>query len=235
MIVELHTRLIDSISVETTDGGQSGLWKRRIEKQVAGEPLSYLSPTDLLLHLVSHAVYTHRFDNGPLTLSDLYYLIRGAQIDWPLFWRLADHEGWTRGCLLLLTTMRRYFGDVPIDFQDSASSDLDGADALATACSSLMLRDLASRSDTLLAGTLAGRPIRQKLSILLGKIFPPRARIEAHYPASVDSLGIYFGYLTHSAIMISKRVPEFLASRRRVAFGADARKMAELDRWLIPS
>jgi len=233
--VELHTQLLDCNAAQSTSVDELGLWERRIERQVAGEFLSYLSPTDLLLYLILHAVYRHRFDNGPLTLSDLRYLIRGTQINWPLFWRLADQGGWTRGCLLLLRMTQRYFGGMPIDFPDFALSEPEGVDALTATCSSLTLSDFKSRGDARLAGTLAGKSIYQKLPVLLGKVFPPKAQIEASYPVSDYSLGICFGYLSNGARILSKRVPEFFANRRSVAFRSSVRKMAELNRWLMRS
>lgn len=233
--VELHTQLLDCNAVQSTNMDELGLWERRTKRQVAGESLSYLFPTDLLLYLILHAVYRHRFDNGPLTLSDLSYLIRGTEIDWPLFWRLADEGGWTRGCLLLLKMTQRYFGGMPIDFSDFALSEPEGVDALVATCSSLTLSDFKSRGDARLVGALAGKSIHQKLSVLLGKVFPPKAQIAASYPVSDNSLGIYFGYLSNGARVLSKRMPEFLASRRSVAFRNGARKMAELDRWLMRS
>lgn len=235
VMVELHTRLIVPNGMHAMSVDNSGLWKRRVERRVAGESLAHLSPTDLLLYLILHAVYRHRFDNGPLTLSDLSYLIRGTEIDWPLFWRLADEGGWTRGCLLLLKMTQRYFGGMPIDFPNFALSELEGVDALVATCSSLTLTDFKSRGDARLVGALAGKFIHQKLSVLLGKVFPPKAQIAASYPVSDNSLGIYFGYLSNGARILSKRVPEFLASRRSGAFRNGARKMAELDRWLMRS
>lgn len=40
-----------------------------------------------LLHLVEHATLHHTFDNGPLILADMHYLVSGHAIDWP---RLLD-------------------------------------------------------------------------------------------------------------------------------------------------
>lgn len=236
VMVELHTRLIVPNGMHAMSVDESGLWERRVERRVAGESLAHLSPTDLLLHLIFHAVYQHRFSNGPLTLSDLSCLIRGTEIDWPIFWRLADQGGWTRGCLLLLRMTQRYFGDIPIDFPESTLSALESVDALLVAtCSSLMLCDSHSHADMMLVEALAGKPLHRKLSILLGRVFPPSAQIAAFYPVSDNPLGVYFGYLSKGARLVSKRLPEFLANRRSGAFRSSARKMVELDRWLMRS
>ena len=230
LLVELHVRLIDPDPARVTAFDESGLWGRLTERTAAGASISYLSATDLLLHLAVHAVYDHRFINGPLVISDVSFLVRGTQIDWPLFWRLADEGGWTRGCLLLLELVQGYCGELPVDVPESACSEPGSMDALVATCSSLMLSDLTSRDEILLAGALAGRPVRQQLSILLRKAVPPRAVIAANYPAADHPLGVYFGYLSKFAT----RVPQILASRRNAAVRSGAVKMAELDRWLTP-
>lgn len=234
--VELHVRLLNCDAVQSMNVDESGLWERRIKRQVAGEPVSYLSPTDLLLHLILHAIYAHRLNNGPLTLSDLSYLIRGTEIDWPLFWRLTDKGGWTRGCLLLLKMAQNYFGDIPIDFPDTALSKLEGVDALVASCSSLTLSDFKSKHHMNLAAVLAGGPTLRNLLALLRTAFPPKANVASSYPAAEKSLGVYFGYLSKYARVLTEDVPDILANRKKyVAYRSSVRKMAELDRWLMRS
>jgi hypothetical protein len=116
VMIELHHRL----SQPTQPGGNEalssdeGLWSRRIYCELAGSSIPFLSATDLLLHLCVHAVYDHAFDNGPLTISDLNYLIRKQDIDWPLFWQLAANGGWAKGCLLILKMTEHYDGRLDI-------------------------------------------------------------------------------------------------------------------------
>jgi hypothetical protein len=89
--IELHHRLSNPTqeSGHQEPGNDEGLWSRRIYCQMAGSSIPFLSATDLLLHLCVHAVYDHVFDNGPLTISDLSFLVGKQVIDWPLFWQLA--------------------------------------------------------------------------------------------------------------------------------------------------
>lgn len=233
--VELHVRLTNPGPVQTSNVDESGLWERLIERNVAGQSLSYLSATDLLLHLIVHAVYDHRFDNGPLVLSDLSYLIRRTEIDWSLFWRLADEGGWTRGCLLLLKMAQSYFGEIPIDFPEFALPELESLNDLVATCSSLTLSDFESRRDMYLAYSLASKPMHQKISILLRRAFPPKAEIATVYPVAEDSPGIYFGYLAKYARVLTKRMPEIWVNCKKAGIRNSVRKIAELDRWLMQS
>jgi hypothetical protein len=231
--VEVHVRLVNPDAVRAANVDESGLWERLTERKVAGHSIAYLSPTDLLLHLIVHAVYDHRFMTGPLALTDLSYLVRGAEVDWPLFWRLADERGWVRGCLLSLKMAQDYFGDLPIAAPDPAVAELEGVDTLAAACPSLTLGDLESRADMYLAGALAGKPLHRQVLILLGKAFPPRATIAATCPGTDGPLGIYAGYWARETKLLTRRVPEFLVNRKNNAVRSDAQKLADLDRWLV--
>ena len=231
--VELHVRLTPPDCAHRWNADGAGVWGRLIERTVAGDSIPYLSPTDLLLHLTVHALYAHRFDNGPLVLTDVSYLVRGAEIDWPLIWRLADEGEWTRGCLLVLTVAQRYFGELPIDLPASASSELAGVRAHVVTCSSLMLRRLDLANDVRLAGALAERPARQKLSYLLSRAFPPRVRLASVYPVAADSRAIYLYYVANCVRLLTQRAPAIVASRKNAEVGQTARQLTELDRWLV--
>lgn len=231
--VELHVRLTDPDCAQTACADEAGVWGRLIERPVAGDSIPYLSPTDLLLHLIVHALYDHRFNNGPLALADVSYLVRGAEIDWPLFWRRADEEGWTRGCLLVLMVAQRYFGELPVDLPASASPEPEGLEAVVATCASLMFTGLDSRREVRLAGALAGRPMRRKLSFLLRRVFPTRVQLAASHPVAPDSPRICLSYVSNCARILTQRVPAILASRKNAEVGQTIRQLTELDRWLV--
>lgn len=228
--VELHVRLSEPDHAVRVD--ESTLWQRIIERDIAGQTVAYLSPTDLLLHLICHAVYDHRFDNGPLVLSDLAYLIGAGEVDWPLFWRQAQAGGATRGCVLLLKMTHRYFDGTDVDFSGLSPDQFDGVDIVVAKCSRLMLCDLDDRSDTKLASILAGRPMRQQAAIFLARLLPPKAKIAASFPASTHRFSVWTNYYSHAARIITRRLPQYLARRRQVTLAGNVRTMLEMDRWL---
>ena len=65
-------------------------------------------PTEMLLHLIVHAVYEHGFCNGPLVLTDIAYLLGKVEVDWDRFWATAERGGWSEGCNLLLGLAEYY-------------------------------------------------------------------------------------------------------------------------------
>ncbi|MES2018810.1 MAG: nucleotidyltransferase family protein [Pseudomonadota bacterium] len=217
--VELHVRLSDPSQAVAID--EEGHWQRAIG---TGTALRYLSQTDLMLHLICHALYDHRLDNGPLVLPDLACLIAGGQIDWPLFWQQAQASGATRGCVLMLALCTRYF-DVPMP-ACPAGCALD--DAQLAGFAPLMLCNLQpQRADLRLALALAGQPWRTRMAILFERLFPARAKLASLAPTRSRAL-----YARHAWRIATERLPQFLAGRRWRAADGGVGKQVELEQWL---
>ena len=150
----------------------------------------YLSQTDLLLHLVTHAVYTHQLNNGPLVLCDIHYLAGSDGVDWKLFWSRARAGGWTRGCQLLLRMTERWLGALSCAWEGVPRPPVE-TDTLVAGCAALMFRDWTAVSDERLVGALDGKSLAQRARVLLGKMFPSRAHLAMLYPVPADSAAIY--------------------------------------------
>lgn len=230
--VELHIRLSDHAQAIHVHEG--ALWQRAVSIDVAGQPVSYLSHTDLLLHLIYHAVYDHRFSNGPQVLPDLAYMVESGKIDWPLFWDEARKGGATRGCVLLLSMVQRYFGELKIDFPAAAGTDFAASDALQADCARLMLSDIVALSETRLAGFMAGRPLHRQVTFLLSKVFPPPAAAAVGFPAPTRRYQRVTHYMAYVSNVLTRRLPQFLA-RKHDGLVGNGRKMAALDQWLDKS
>ena len=105
-----------------------------------------------MIHLIVHTVCDHRFNNGPLLLSDLAFLLDTQVIDWPLFWTLAGRGGHTRACVLALGLMARYWGEKSIVWPENDNQDRAALDAYLDIAAGLMLgRDFAARHDVALS------------------------------------------------------------------------------------
>ncbi len=193
--VELHTRVLHTHqgSVEAADlTDDPDFWSRCIVSKVGDQFVRFESPADLLFHLIVHAVYDHEFNNGPLVLSDLAFLMRTRQIDWPLFWSMADRMGFAPGCGLTLKLVRRYWNDLPIQWCGHA---FVFSDATLANVALLLLRDfeqkneVSIRSDLLEEKSAVGKTI-----YLWNKIFVSRAKMATLFAVRPDDWRIYFYY-----------------------------------------
>lgn len=109
-----------------------------------GDPCRYPAAQDMLMHLVIHAAYSHRFDVGPLLLDDIRYLLDRDPIDWPLFWSDADKGGWLNGAALVFAVIDRWA--VAGLLQSSRCPAIPDA-ALIDDCERLLLQDPDRRLD----------------------------------------------------------------------------------------
>jgi hypothetical protein len=243
-LLEVHGRLVlpDEVGQAAADAlDEDAVWARRIAVAEAGETLGYMSPTDLLLHLIVHSAYDHRFDNGPLILSDVAALLQRHPIDWPLLWSLAATGGWTRGCQLLLRVVDR-FHDLPdgvrVDARVDDAHSSAQLDALVDTTARLMLRDVSLRLDQQTLGAFdAAGGVVGRAGVFLRKVFPSRRDIAAQFPVDPNSPSVLFGYLrrwgyvTRRALEMRRGLKAASSQERRAQHAARL-QVETLDRWL---
>ena len=236
--VEVHARLHvpEAGAADSADladpSDDPDYWRRGITSQAGPEVLCFPAATDLLLHLIVHAAGHHQFNNGPLLLSDIAYLLSAQAIDWPDFWRRAEAGGCRRACWLTLRLVERYWGTQPIAWPELALDSAAAESAMDTAAL-LMLREVSVSSDVRLAhelgqqGTWLGR-----LDLLRRRSFPSRAVIASAYPVRADSPRVWLYYLRHLWRQASQRLPQIQMSRRRGSVQSEVRQLAALHRWM---
>ena len=108
-VLELHARISERdgrLEYATPAGNEAAVMARAVTL----DGIRYPAPTDMLAHLVIHAVYGHRFDCGPLLLSDVHYLVARHPVDWSAFWTAARAGAWHDGARLVIELVRRYHG-----------------------------------------------------------------------------------------------------------------------------
>lgn len=139
-LVEVHFGLTGK-AVPTADPdafeNDVRLLSRRIWRKVGDTRLSYLDPTDCLLHLIAHGIYDNRLDSGPQSLCDIAALTQAHAIDWPLFWNMAQHSGYSQGAKLLLALAEHALGTAALGGPDNDSARPPDA-ILATALSYIL-------------------------------------------------------------------------------------------------
>lgn len=233
--IELHLRLFhpqqQDKQVDLADDPE--LWLRATHREVAGESIGFLSVTDLLLHLIVHAVDDHMFDNGPLLFSDIAFLLELHNINWPLFWRLAEAHGQTRACLLALKLVERYYGSQPVQWPEHLLVlNTDMSDVIETA-SLLILQDFDARSNLKLSKEIdIENSGINKLRLILSKAFPSRTKLAANYPVSPNSVMVLPFYIKNWWRLATQRLPDFLKSQRQSQTSTDLQRLNYLSHWL---
>ncbi len=231
--IELHFRLHPLTMRQPHAVAWERLHTQAVTATVAGQTVAYLAPTDLLLHLIAHAVYQHRFDNGPLLLTDIAYLLQQDCIDWPKFWQAAEERCWSKGCVLVLQLVASYYKALPVDYPQTVQRHLPEVAPLLPACAELMLSDLSLHADLHWASEWAGRSWYQRSRYLLQRLFPTPTEIARGYTdAASTSPRIVGAYLRRYRLLLTRRLPR-LFQPQQAAVQADAGQVAALERWLL--
>ena len=235
--IELHGKLFSPQAMssgQTELTQQSGLWHRIIHRDTANTPIPFLSTTDQLLHLIVHSAYDHLFDNGPLILCDIHYLLQRHTIDWPLFWRLAQQTGHARGCLLLLKMTERHHGKQPISWPETDQHQPVVRQSLIDTATMLTLtqRDPRTKSALQLRMNMASRRNSGKLEAIINKLFPPKAIISAQYPASQNSPRIYLYYLVRWYRLAAEGLPQYFTLSRSQQSWHELHELTLCRQWL---
>lgn len=236
VLVEVHARLTDAHAAAQPlpDLADAGLWARSVTASLAGVGLPVPSPTDILLHVIDHGVYTHQFDNGPLLLGDIAFLLATRAIDWPLFWRLARQAGRSRGCVLCLRLAERYWGPQPIQWPQEMASEHPCPDDQLRDAMELMLMERAARWDVLLSVRMTqGTGLRGKLRLGARRVFMPRALVAARYPVAADSPRVFLWYPACWWGLARQYLPGVLRRLWAPQQRAATRQAATLQRWLV--
>jgi hypothetical protein len=232
VFVELHVRLSHPGTVDFDITAQPDFWSRTVRLGMAGDELAFTSPTDTLLHLIVHAAHDHSFNNGPLILADIAFLLRSQPIDWPLFWRLAESWGHSRAAALTLTLTRRYWKLDDIDWP-SLLEPTPVPEPMQISALGLMLEQPEMAFLLKFRHELAvqGNPVKAVWK-LIRRFFPEPARIAMHYPVREDSPLIGYYYLRYACSRLVNRLPGVLNQARRQDKHDVTPDLGQLKQWL---
>ncbi|MDF1730729.1 MAG: nucleotidyltransferase family protein [Minwuia sp.] len=233
--VEVHTRTISPSLLLRTDSAQ-GIYEtmapRQIRRDVADCSIPFEGTEDLLLHLAVHAAIDHQFNNGPLIVSDIGWLLETHAISWPRLWQLASAQGATRGLALVLRLIEREWPDASIEWDAETASILAPQDPIITVAARSLLRSFEARGDVALQAELAGQlSTAARLRILLRRAFPRRADLATEVPVSAASPWIIFWYPL-KWWRLRLRLADFMRSRRDRRARQDAARLGTLTSWL---
>lgn len=179
---EIHWRL--SLPTPGEDARQqvaetAALLARSVNVPVGKDKVACLDPTDTLLHLIAHAAYDHRLDNGPTILSDIAAILAKTAIDWPRFWATLDSQGYRPGAELLFALVAEYHDFLPNRLDDDPSGKAPAE--LIEAAKALMVKDMDQRTEVYFdADMTAARGIGEKIGMIGRRAFPSR-HVVAHY------------------------------------------------------
>jgi hypothetical protein len=232
--VEIHTLIyhLDDRRPGVTDPSEDpAFWERGITRMVSGRALRFPSPEDILIHLIEHAVYGHEFDNGPLLLSDIGFLLECESIDWSLFWRLADAAQCRRGAMLSLALVRHYWPDIEIAWSGGDQEIVPEAVILAAAHATLSYKHDVAKSEKFLVRFHMSNNGLAKIAYIWRKLFPEISAMKMMYPARSGTCTLPWYYFMRIFGLLVGRGPSFLKSVGSES-GEAVAKLVLIRHWL---
>ena len=202
------------------------LLSRRIGFSVGSDELPYLCATDALLHLIVHAAYDHRFNNGPLVLNDIAAMLEHSEVDWQKFWSMAKAGNWTRGCQLLLALTKHYHAQPAII--EHAGVSLSIPPNILAESALLMLQDFKERAVIAFRSEIQVTPPWRKFAPLWKRAFPPRFILATYAGLPTHSNLAWIGYPR----WLATRSKQMILHRLDSASRADVNRDAKVGQWL---
>ncbi len=208
------------------------LWERAESFSLGTVNLPSPSWQDLLSHVILHGVYDHEFNIGPVFIRDLRVLLTAqAGADWPAFWDQMRQMQAERGAVLALRlaglqATHPAFALVPRAMLEEVTTPV-----LANA-RALMVQDMSTRHEALIAADLAGQTAHGLLGYLAHRAFPTRQRIATRRAVAGLPAVLPGGYLGGWLWFVAHRGAAFLRAQSAVRASQQVHHLSELRRWL---
>lgn len=188
-------------------------------RAIVVDGIAYPATSDMIAHLIIHAVYSHRLDCGPLLLSDIRWLGGATSIDWGALRTRSVSEGWEPGLSLITSLCLRYFGPQFSDYDDGARAHCPPE--IVTVAGELLLQDLDTRRSAGLAATAMVRGARALASRVTHGV-SARVGPGARGASAPEGLGEWAG----------GRLRRTIGELGNPAVRDQARELSRLSKWL---
>lgn len=226
LTVELH------VHIDRPDGILTGMdpFQNVVTRALAGENLPFMDPDDLLVHLCVHAANFHTFNNGPLVIADIGFLLQSGEVNAARAAARATALGVAKPVALTIALTESCWGSQVADVAplfDPVSKDL-----LHTA-RQLCFQNFDDRSATNLAADLASAKIGGSLwAQLTAKLFPSAPQMALEFGEARNRMDLFRFLLRRWRRIMIERVPQIIAATARPALHADYKRVQTLKKWL---
>ncbi len=196
--------------------------------RVSAREIRVTDPVTNLLHLVEHATLHHAFDNGPLILADLHYVVGRHEIDWPSLIAQARELDLLRP-LQLIAEIARTFGACWVPADLPPREDLRQA-FLPAACRAMLQGDDLAQQGKMLRPVDPGSGKKGMWRDALWRALHPDPR-QLALMAGVDEQSAW-RWLALPRWLVD-RAGKYLAARRNLRDLLKDGALPELQGWLL--
>jgi len=184
-----------------------GLWARSREATLEGVPVRLLAVEDLLLHLVLHGSYHHRFDRSALKgLADIDAVVvrYRDEIDWNALAQRAAEWG-AAGFLYTTLQLTVDILGTPIPAAALRAIPRDRSDEELVEVARRYILLPGQELPKAYVKLAQSRNLRERLQLLVRNVFLPRRKMERVYGLGRDSAAVWAFYVIRLVVLPVKR------------------------------
>ena len=224
--VELHAH------VDAPGGPLAGLdaFASPIHRPLAGRMLPFMGLQDMLVHLCVHAASFHSFNNGPLVVSDIGYLLRQPGLDLQAVAARAAELGVARPVALTLALSENCW---PSRRNDLPTCEVAVPDTLVANARTMCMDPIEQSKNMAFLADLAGQnSASSRLGAVFHKLLPPRQTLALEFGQARTPLQLMQFHLKRWGRILQHRVPTLARSRRSRDFAQALQRNIALQNWL---
>ena len=224
--VELHAH------VDAPGGPLAGLdaFASPIHRPLAGRMLPFMGLQDMLVHLCVHAASFHSFNNGPLVVSDIGYLLRQPGLDLQAVAARAAELGVARPVALTLALSENCW---PSRRNDLPTGEVAVPDTLVANARSMCMDPIEqSKNMAFLADLAVQNSASSRLGAVFHKLLPPRQKLALEFGQARTPLQLMQLHLKRWGRILQHRVPTLARSRKSHDFAQALQRNIALQNWL---
>ena len=224
--IELH------VHVDQPGGVLAGLdaFMNITTHKLGGEMLPFMDPTDLLIHLCVHAANFHGFNNGPLIIADIGFLLQNANLDVEQIMMRSAELGVGKPVALTLALTESCWGNKRNDLPMMTYAV---SPVMLKVARYLCMRSFDERSNVDFFAKLAQPKTKIGAAIMLAqKPFPSKKRLALEFGQPRSTVELLWFYVQRVHRIMVERVPKLALGRTQTAFNDEVENAKTLQLWL---
>jgi hypothetical protein len=226
ILIELHAH------VDEPDGPLSGLdaFACVTHHPLAGRQLPFMGEQDMLIHLCVHAASFHSFNNGPLTVSDIGYLLRKPGLNLKTLAARSAELGVERPVALTLALTESCW---PSRRDELPVGNVIVPHELVSDARKMCLAPIKQTQNfTLLAKLVSNGSSSQGLRALFTKIFPPRRILTMEFGQAGSRAELAWFHARRWYRIATQRIPAMTKLQKNSKFRDEFNRNIAMQNWL---
>lgn len=225
-LVELH------MHVDQPGGILAGMdpFAHITHRSLGTDAVPFMGLTDLVVHLCVHAASFHSFNNGPLTIADIGYLLTFEDVDLNELAARAAELRVEKPVALTLALVESCWqtrrNDLQASFRPIPSEIVQVARKLC------FTNTDQNKNITFMVGMTGEKTALSNLRILASKILPHPRKLALEFGRSTNPGQLVWFYLKRWHRIVAERLPALYRSRKSITFAEEFDDARVLNAWL---